>query len=320
VSGKSQWRGRRAAANTGAVMHEGQVAVSADALAAAVASQFPDLGKQTVRSVRSAGTVIAPFRVGSSLLARVPLVPSAGDVVIHGLETERRHAQALLEHLPVEVPQLVGVGRPFVGYDGAWSLWTWLEGTSLDVLLDEGRADHDRDALPIDVARLLRAHRSVPVSTASWSGSGRGGSPLADSEWVRRSIERSSHVVDPDASTHVWETALAAPEHVGPPVSVNGDPMPGNLLMRDGRLAGLIDVGEPVVGDPASDLQPAWEIFDEPQRGAFRDAMGLDAAAWERGRGWAFEMAIGGVHYYEQSNPVFFRLARQTLERLVATA
>jgi len=301
-------------------MHEGQVRVSAAALAAAVAAQFPDQGEQTVRAVTSAGTVIAPFRVGPSLVARLPLVPAGGDAVIERLEAERRHAQALSVQLPVEVPQLVGIGGPFAGYNGVWSLWTWLEGTSLDLLLDEGRADYDHDALPVDLARVLNAHRSLPTRGASWSGGGRGGRPLADSEWVRRSIEASSHVVDPVASTHVWEAALAAPGHAGPPVSINGDPMPGNLLVRDGRLSGLIDTGKPVTGDPASDLQPAWELFDEPQRCAFREAIGLDAAAWERGRGWAFEMAIGGLHYYEQSNPVFFRLARRTLERLLATA
>jgi aminoglycoside phosphotransferase (APT) family kinase protein len=301
-------------------MHEGQVAISVEALASAVASQFPDQRAQVVRSVRSAGTVIAPFRVGSSLLARLPLVPAVGDAVVDGLEAERRHAQALRNHVPVQVPQLVGIGQPFPGYDGVWSLWTWLDGTSLDVLLDEGRADYDRDALPVDLARVLRAYRSMPTNAASWSGSGRGGRPLADSEWVRRSIERASHVVDPVVATHVWETALSAPGHAGPPVSINADPMPGNLLLQRGRLGGLIDTGKPVVGDPASDLQPAWEIFDEPQRCAFRDAMELDAAAWERGRGWAFEMAIGGVHYYEETNAVFFRLARRTLERLVETA
>jgi aminoglycoside phosphotransferase (APT) family kinase protein len=306
--------------NNEPVMHEGQVAVSAKALAAAVAVQFPGQAQVAVRSVRSAGTVIAPFRVGSALLARLPLVPTVDDAAIDGLEAERDHAKILKEYLPVQVPQLVGIGHPFAGYEGVWSLWTWLDGTSLDVLLDNRRADHDLDGLPIDLARVLKAHRSIPTKNGAWSGTGRGGRPLADSEWVRTSIERARHLVDPVATTHVWETALSAPAHVGPPVSIFGDPMPGNLLLRSGRLAGVIDTGEPVVGDPASDLQPAWEIFDEPQRGAFREAMALDSAAWERGRGWAFEMAIGGLHYYEHTNPVFFRLARRTLRELIATA
>ena len=48
--------------------------------------------------------------------------------------------------------------------------------------------------------------------------------------------------------------------------------------------------------------------------------MGLDEAAWQRGRGWAFEMAIGGLHHDEHTNPVFFRMARRTLQRLIATS
>jgi hypothetical protein len=49
----------------------------------------------------------------------------------------------------------------------------------------------------------------------------------------------------------------------------------------------------------------------------FLSAMGLDDSARERGRGWAFEMAIGGAHYYEHTNPVFFQQAMRTLERLL---
>jgi hypothetical protein len=44
----------------------------------------------------------------------------------------------------------------------------------------------------------------------------------------------------------------------------------------------------------------------------------LDAAAWERGRGWAFENPVGGCHYHELSNTTFHRLALRTIERLVA--
>ena len=143
---------------------------------------------------------------------------------------------------------------------------------------------------------------------------------MTDTDWVRTSIRRSAHLLDPVALTRVWESALAAPAHQEPPRSINGDALRGNFIISAGRLSGMIDVGEPVVGDPAADLQPAWVVFEEPQRSAFKNAMGLDEAAWRRGRGWAFEMAIGGLHYYEHSNPVFFRMARRTLRRLIDTS
>jgi aminoglycoside phosphotransferase (APT) family kinase protein len=273
-----------------------------------------------VVAVSSAGTVIAPFRVGPTLLARVPLVPVTGPEAAARVEAEGRYAQVLSGRLPIQVPRLVGVGGPFDGYDGVWSLWTWLDGRSLDLVLDEDLAASDLDALAVDLARVLRAHRSLPTGGAAWSGTGRGGRPLMDTEWVRTSIRRSAHLIDPVAATRVWERALTAPAHQGPPVSINGDAMPGNFLLTDGRLSGMIDVAEPVVGDPASDLQPAWVVFKEPQRTAFRTAMGLAESAWQRGRGWAFEMAIGGLHYYERTNPIFFRMARRTLQRLIATS
>lgn len=94
--------------------------------------------------------------------------------------------------------------------------------------------------------------------------------------------------------------------------------MPGNFLANNGRLAGMIDIARPAIGDPAADLQPAWVLFEGPARSTFLAEMGPDDAARERGRGWAFEMAIGGAHYYEHTNPVFFRQALLTLERLLA--
>lgn len=116
----------------------------------------------------------------------------------------------------------------------------------------------------------------------------------------------------------MWERALSAPPHLDPPLRIHGDPMPGNFLVNDGLLTGMVDVAQPAMGDPAADLQPAWVLFEEPARTAFITAMGLGDAARERGRGWAFEMAIGGAHYYEHTNPVFFRQAMHTLERLLA--
>ncbi len=301
-------------------MHDGQVTVTAAALAAAVAGQFPDQAGAEVVAVASAGTVIAPFRVGPGLLARVPLVPVVGPAAAARVEAEGRYARVLSDRVPVQVPRLVGVGEPFDGHDGVWSLWTWLEGRSLDRVLEQDVGACDLGALAVDLAQVLLAQRSLPTGGGTWSGTGRGGRPLVDTEWVRTSIRRSAHLVDPVAATTVWERALAAPAHPGPPTSINGDALPGNFVLTDGRLSGMIDIAGHVVGDPAADLQPAWVVFDEPERSAFRDAMALDEAAWRRGRGWAFEMAIGGLHHYEHTNPVFFRMARRTLQRLIATS
>jgi len=293
-------------------MHPGQVTVDTSALAAAIADQMPALAGLAVVPLESAGTVVAPFRIGERHLARVPLVPSSDPSAFARLEAECAHARFLADRLLVEVPQAVHLGEPFAGYPGWWSVWTWVDGTSLD-----RTTDVDQLLLADDLARLLRTFHALPTRGRSWNHVGRGGRPLADTDWVRSSIALSAHLVDAAAATAVWERALSAPAHRGAALYIHGDPVPGNLIVRDGRLAGLVDIAEPSIGDPAADLVPAWAVFEEDARDAFRAAMDVGEAGWERGRGWAFEMAIGALHYYEHSNPVFFAQALRTLERLL---
>ncbi len=293
------------------LMHPGQVEVAADDVARAVAEQVPELAGLPIRRVESAGTVVAPFRIGEAFAARVPLVPSAETAARAALVADADHAEFLAGRVPVEVPRPVAVCEPFDGYAGYWSVWTWVDGVSLDQA-----SEIDPEHLPRDLANLLLAFHRLPAGGAGWNGAGRGGEPLADTEWVRDAIAASAHLFDPGLATDLWERALAAPPHVGPAVFIHGDPMPGNFIVRTWRLAGMVDIAGPVFGDPASDLAPAWTLFDEPARTTFRAATGQDAAAWERGRGWAFEMAILGLAYYEHSNPAFSAMAAKTLARL----
>lgn len=83
--------------------------------------------------------------------------------------------------------------------------------------------------------------------------------------------------------------------------------------MRDGRLSAVIDFGTSGVGDPACDLVPAWTMFDDSARRAFRDAVALDDATWARARGWALWKALITVRDTPDD-----ALARRTLARLAA--
>ncbi|MFM9921223.1 phosphotransferase [Lacisediminihabitans sp. H27-G8] len=294
------------------VMHEGQVELAAEEVASAIAAQFKEFAGLPVERVESAGTVVAPFRVGEHVVARLPLVPTDSDVARENIRGEQAHAVVLAGLLDIAVPQMLGIGEPFEGYPGVWTLWTWLPGRSLD------RLAVCRDVrLATDLATVLGSIQSLQTGGRPWNGVGRGGRPLADTAWVRKSIDRSAHLIDRAKATQVWERALSARPHIDPPSRIHGDPMPGNFLMDDGVLTGMVDVALPAIGDPAADLQPAWVLFEEPARSTFVTAMGLDIAAQERGLGWAFEMAIGGLHYYEHTNPVFFNQALQTVQRLL---
>jgi aminoglycoside phosphotransferase len=68
---------------------------------------------------------------------------------------------------------------------------------------------------------------------------------------------------------------------------VHGDTAAGNLLVRDGALAAVVDFGTCGVGHPACDLAIGWTMLTSESRAAFRDRLGVDDATWECGRGWA---------------------------------
>jgi aminoglycoside phosphotransferase (APT) family kinase protein len=101
------------------------------------------------------------------------------------------------------------------------------------------------------------------------------------------------------------------------PVWIHADLMPGNLLVRGGRLAAVIDLGAVTVGDPAVDLMPAWNLLTAEARSAYRAALGVDDAAWARGRGWALVQAIVALPYYVDTNPGMAANARHTLDALL---
>jgi aminoglycoside phosphotransferase (APT) family kinase protein len=75
-------------------------------------------------------------------------------------------------------------------------------------------------------------------------------------------------------------------------VWVHGDIAPGNLLIQDGRLCGVIDFGMLGVGDPACDLTMAWTFFDAESRVVFLTAMECDEGTCNRARGWALWKAL----------------------------
>ncbi len=101
----------------------------------------------------------------------------------------------------------------------------------------------------------------------------------------------------------------AASTFEGEPVWVHGDIAVGNLLVRDSRLAAVIDFGSSAVGDPACDLAITWLYFDGESRAKFRDAVAVDEACWARARAWALwkaaiVMAANSPVYPDETPPI----------------
>jgi len=101
-------------------------------------------------------------------------------------------------------------------------------------------------------------------------------------------------------------------------VWLHGDLLPGNLIVSGGRLTAVIDFGALGVGDPACDLQPAWNVFTGPSRRRYRDELAVDDASWLRGRGWALYQAVSALPYYAETNPGIVAQASHALAEVLA--
>ncbi|MEV7969541.1 hypothetical protein AB0O34_26695 [Sphaerisporangium sp. NPDC088356] len=72
------------------------------------------------------------------------------------------------------------------------------------------------------------------------------------------------------------------------------------------------------MGDPACDLQPAWNVFAGDSRERFRAELAVDDASWPCGRGWALAQAVSGLAYYWDTNPGMIRQTSHALTQVVA--
>jgi aminoglycoside phosphotransferase (APT) family kinase protein len=233
-------------------------------------------------------------------VARLPRSPSR----VAPLVNERRWLPCL-GSLPLAVPVTVAEGAPGEGDPWTWSVYRWLEGDNPTL---ERVADLEQAA--IDLAEFVCAlHRLDPTAGPPPGEHNFGrGEPLARRDDATRTAIASLHdELDVGAVTEAWDAALQAPPWSGSPLWIHGDLSAGNLLVRDGRLAAVIDFGCVGVGDPACDLMIAWTFLVSQARAVFRSALAVDDATWARGRGWALSTALIALPYYMDTNPVMVR-------------
>lgn len=294
-------------------MHLDQVDVSAEIVTRLVADQFPGWSDLPVRPVASGGTVNALFRVGEEVILRLPLRPSADPTMRESLRREQDNARWLADVVSFEVPRPLGLGRPGDGYDGWWAAYDWIPGRPAEL-----HRIGDQIGVANDLARFVHEVRAVGTDGRRWDGYSRGG-PLARlDDKVRKAFADSAGLLDVAPVAETWDRCLAVDPHTGDDVWLHADLMPGNLLVRDGRLAAVIDLGSLCIGDPAVDLMPAWNLFDDGSRAAYRSVLAVDDATWERGRGWAIAQAIVALPYYVDTNPHMTAVARTTLTAVLA--
>ena len=112
---------------------------------------------------------------------------------------------------------------------------------------------------------------------------------------------------------------MHAPEWEHQRVWVHCDLDARNVLVRDGRLSGVLDWSGAGGGDPALDVMAGWKLVGRDERDRFRELVGADDATWLRARGWAVSQALIALGYYTLENyPPLVHEARRWLAELTA--
>jgi aminoglycoside phosphotransferase (APT) family kinase protein len=278
---------------------------------ALVDSQFPRWSGLPITPVEVDGWDNRTFRLGTELTVRLP----SGDWYAEQVAKEQRWLPVLGPRLPLPIPAPVAQGAPGCGFPYPWSVYRWLDG-ELAVSAPIG----DLPAFATDLAGFLNALGRVDATGGPEPGRHnffRGGALATYAAETFAAIEALGDEIPGGAARRVWDEAVGSTWDRGP-VWFHGDVASTNLLVRDGRLAAVLDFGSSGVGDPACDVVIAYTFLTGEARARFQADYDVDEATWARGRGWALWKAlITLVGLLEENSPDAPRIRRE-IERILA--
>ncbi|MCO5214724.1 MAG: phosphotransferase [Thermomicrobiales bacterium] len=165
-----------------------------------------------------------------------------------------------------------------------------------------------------NIANFLIELRCLPTEGAPASGR----SPHALDADVRKCLAQLTEGDRRDDLIEIWNEMMTMPPWDGTgAVWMHGDVAPGNLLFRDKRLVAAIDWSELGVGDPASDLQVAWNMLGPDARQILRESMQVKmlypGAGTTRALAHSFQLP-----YYRDSLPALAAQAQWVFGEILA--
>ena len=293
-------------------MHHDELIIGASTVRRLIVAQFPQWADLPIRHVDSAGTDNTLFRLGSDMVIRLPRIAWAMPQVAK----EQRWLPVLAPQLTATIATPLALGEPAFGYPWQWSVHRWIEGTNAIVtnLCDDEIFACELGQFVSELHALDATH-GPPAGDHNFNR----GVPLAQRDVATQAaLDASVGLVDVDVLRHMWQAALTLPAWPYDGVWVHGDLAPGNVLVRDGHLAAVIDFGGLGVGDPAVDMLIAWNYLSARARRRFRYIVAVDEATWLRGRAWALSVAIIQLPYYYHTNLTLRENALYTINAVLS--
>lgn len=250
-----------------------------------VDSQFPEWMGLELKKVEKSGHDNRTYRLGSEMTVRLP----SHERYASAIEKELTWLPVFKPHLSLPIPVPVAEGAPTDEFPLPWSVNRWIDGDTVrhDNILNLNEFAQDLTSF-LKELEAIDASRGIPAGVQNFH---RGGNLAVYDDETRSAIETLSVQYDTKLLTEIWELSLAT-RYRSAPLWLHGDVAAGNLLVRDGRLCGVIDFGTMGVGDPSSDLVMAWNFFNDASRRIFLKLMDFDEDTVNRARGWSLWKAL----------------------------
>jgi aminoglycoside phosphotransferase (APT) family kinase protein len=283
---------------------EADIDVSITLVRELLRAQHPDLSRLPVTEA-AAGWDNAIFRLGEGIAVRLPRRTAAAAL----LENEQRWLPVLQAGLSLPVPTPIRVGVPQEPYPWRWSITPWIAGETAD------RSLPDRDQPPIFAAFLDALHTPPPADAPH---NPYRGVPLAQRQatFTRcvSTLAERGYTTD-ERLLQLWADANGRPVDVSP-TWIHGDLHAHNVLVSNGRLAGVIDWGDVARGDRATDLAAVWMLFPdlECRKAVIAACTRASPDTWRRARGWALLLSLVVL---EARDPALAAVAERTLQSLL---
>ena len=283
-------------------MHHDEFEIDHALVRALVDNALPEYRALPLTPMVATGSTNLNFRLGDSRLVRVPRQPGGS----RGIRREHRWTPVIAPRLPVAIPGIEYVGDPTADYPEHWSVIQWLDGRHPETW---ETAPGSSASLAEDLAALILAFRTVdlPVGNDAALDNYRGRTLAEHDPVFRRNIDGCRQIpglsLDLDRALAVWIDALSCKTDITQKAWYHSDIVAENLLVKDGRLVALLDLGGVGIGDPVIDLHGAWELFDAPSRAIFRAALDVSDEDWARARAWALAIPMMTFTYYWETMP-----------------
>ncbi len=246
------------------------------------------------------------FRLGDKLSIRLPRRQAAAKLI----ENEQTWLPQIADRLTIPVPNLYKFGKPTLNYPWRWSILPWLTGIPADL------EQLDPDQAKIFGLFMRSLHQTAPCNAPF--------NPVRGIPLEQRAVAMKKRIQRLEQKTNlitkkiknIWNEALDTSIDIDAKW-LHGDLHPGNILVEQGKIAGIIDWGDITSGDVATDLASIWMLFGDcnARKKAIAE-YNTSAQTLQRAKGWAVYFGITLLDVGLIENPRQAITGEQTLYRV----